>query len=136
MCLTINHRNLKTASKDIPVYKFLLKRLKDGKRLSPYRLYPYTLNEVIEDKEEPVFTKDKKGRRVVTKGFLHSFLPTVDKQRLVDEYRGINKVKGVTIEIHKAIIPKGIKYYEGVKRDICSKKLLVLKDIVEIHTLT
>lgn len=144
MCLIINHRNLKTVpihkegnkSNDKVVYKILL--AKEGKYVSPCRAHFYELDCDTVDGEEADIKKIKRKNspefRVVGKGFLHSmrtiggariYAEKIEKQ--VARFRGLSSW---TVEIHKAIIPEGTKYYEGKNSDICSKTLRVLSEVI------
>lgn len=127
MCLIINHRNLKTAKKEISVFKILLKNPK-GKYYSPFKHRPLKVNKEILDTEEPEIVKDKKtGVRTVGKGFYHSFMRRDEAMRILNLFKEKNKVpKNCTIGVYDAIIPIGSKYYEGKYKDICSKSLMIL----------
>ena len=144
MCLIINHRNLKTVpihkegseSNDKVVYKILL--AKEGKYISPYRKHSYQLDCDTVDEEEAdikkIKEKNKPEFRVVGKGFLHSIrtlqAAQVQATKIQNQIAGLKNLSSWTLEIHKAIIPEGTKYYEGRNSDICSKTLRVLSEVI------
>lgn len=125
MCLIINHRNLKTARKEITVYKVLLED-SNGVLHAPYRVNTiYKQNKHYKDTKDSVITKDSKGKRTVTAGFIHSCVSKNKAQQFV-KLLGERKW---TPKIFKATIPIGSKYYEGTKQDICSKSIIILEEI-------
>lgn len=130
MCLIINHRNLKTATKDIIVYKMLLKDFR-GRICSPFRFSKYKFNELKVDDVPADIQKNKKGYRVVTKGFLHAYRTADTATKAIEDYTTRNKIPDKhSLVIHKAIIPAGTKYYEGKWQDICAKALTVLEESI------
>lgn len=130
MCLIINHRNLKIATRDITVYKMLIKDFR-GRVCSPFRFAKYEFNKLKEDNIPTDIRKNKKGDRIVTKGFLHAYRTVDAATRAIEEYTTINKVPDKhSLVIHKAVSPAGTKYYEGIWQDICAKALTVLEESI------
>lgn len=78
--------------------------------------------------------KNKPEYRVVGKGFIHSIRTLPDAQSVAAKVRNqVAKLKNLsywTVEIHKAIIPKGTKYCEERNSDICSKTLRILSEVI------
>ncbi len=135
MCLVINHRNLKTAAKDIVVYKMLLKT-KSGELFAPFRVnFKYEQNKLIFDLQEADIKKDDKGNRIVGKGFIHAFRTIAKAKEGVEDYLSRYKkrteINGLTLCVYRAVIPKGTKFYEGKEWNICSKSIMILEEITE-----
>lgn len=132
MCLTINHRNKKTATKPIPIYKILL-HCDDGTISAPYRTYyDYKIGEIIEDVVAENIVKSGSIRTVYS-GFIHAFKTLTDASKVLEAYKkqyenNLKRLKATPC-IYKAEIPKGSKYYEGDKHDICSKQILIIKQV-------
>lgn len=136
----IGKLELKTAEKDIPIFKVMYTRKE--KLYSLYRYYEYILNKEIESPifPDPVFNNDYcvsvalhsyDEQSVVIIKFLHSIKIKVKKDYFyLDTIRfspNIVKVKG--------IIPKGATYCMNSRGEYISDKLILKEITNEIQTI-
>lgn len=116
MCLETLQTKPITASKDITCYKVLMQS-PDGKLVSPYRLYEYTIGK--EESADIGYTASRySGCGRIEEG-LHTIasLPAAKAKQEELEYDRLNygPINGVgNILLVECIIPKDAEYYSGV----------------------
>ena len=131
MCLFSIEPAPRITQEDIECFKIL--REKDGQWITPFRDYPVKFNvELIaegDDYEETFI--DIFGFYKVDKGYFHSCTSGESTRKYAEEIKVAYTRRGRKCPLltgFKAIIPKGSKYYIGSRGDICSDKLIILKE--------
>lgn len=136
----IGKLELKTAEKDIPIFKVMYTRKE--KLYSLYRYYEYILNKEMESPiiPEPVFSND-----CCVSVALHSydeqsieiikFLPYI-KIKIIKDYFCLDTIIfGPDIVKVKGIIPKGATYCMNSRGEYISDKLILKEITNEIQTI-
>ena len=130
MCLFSKEVIPRIAQEDIECFKIL--RKENGQWITPYRDYPIEFNvELTAKGEEDSSFLDIFGFYKVDKGYFHSCISKESTQEYAKEIRVAytrRRCKCPSLTGFKAIIPKGSKYYIGTRGDICSNKLIILKE--------
>lgn len=116
MCLISKQSEPYIAKTHIVIYKLVMKN-PNGGYISPFRRYPYELNKVYEE----VDNLQENSSHTHSGGWFHSFRTY---RRALLAYPHIKEFIIVT-----GIIPKGTLYYLGMDGDICSKKIIIKKEI-------
>lgn len=112
MCLRTRQKEPLIAKEDIVAYKIAIKV--GITYYSYFQHFPYTLNADYEETEEGEITKIG-DLYSIGKGWIHCY------QDLTFHCKGS--------KIIKCIIPKGTLYYIGINGDICSKRLIIVKEV-------
>lgn len=118
MCLTAKSDKKQIAEQPITVYKILDKNLK-----SPFQSYKYELgkeytNDSVEDIGEAF------EHYLIGSGFFHAY---DNLNRALKECALMNRNKKYEFNVYEAEIPKDAFYIKGVREDICSKTLKIIK---------
>ena len=130
MCLSnLTTKKAKTAKEDIVCFKAL-----DENLLSPYKNHKYELG--VKVSIDPRYPLCRNEDEEITRG-LHSFQTLEDAKtepvlwHSVYQYSTMSK----NIVIHKAIIPKGAKYFEGVSimKDIYIRKAYASNELIVLE---
>ena len=123
MCLSnLTTKKAKTAKKDIVCFKALGENL-----LSPYMCHKYELGAKVSI-DYPLRRNENEEILIG----LHSFLTLEDA---ITEPVLWHSVTSKNIVIHKAIIPKGAKYFEGVSimKDIYIRKAYASNELIVLE---
>lgn len=114
MCLLSKTEKPYIAKEDMVVYKVTIKVWKTY--YSFFRDFPYNLNASYEETEEGEIKKGEEFYHI-GKGWIHSYQNT----EVLSFFKCCN--------ILKCIVPKGTLYYVGTDGDICSKRLIIVKEV-------
>lgn len=112
MCLRTRQKEPLIAKEDIVAYKIAIKV--GIIYYSYFQHFPYTLNADYEETEEGEITKIG-DLYSIGNGWIHCY------QDIPFHYTGT--------KILKCIIPKGTLYYIRITGDICSKRLIIVKEV-------
>ena len=134
MCLFSKEEVPRIAQEDIECFKIL--QQKDGQWITPYRDYPVEFNKVLEAINNNEFSKTHKyptyiDYYAISEGYFHVCDSEKSTRKHAEEIKIAytrNKHKCPPLTGFKAIIPKGSEYYIGVHGDLCSDKLIILKE--------
>ena len=130
MCLFSKEPAPRIAQEDIECFKIL--REKDGQWLTPYRDYPVEFNiELTAEGDDEFSGLDIFGFYKVDKGYFHSCTSVEVTRNYAQEIKVAYTRRGrkcSPLTGFKAIIPKGSRYYIGSRGDLCSDKLIILKE--------
>lgn len=123
----IGKLELKTAEKDIPIYKIMQQ---EGEILySFYRNYKYSLNkevqsEIIFNDKIIIFEKYKPEGYYIVRKALHSYSSSVMTSIYIEHLNTIISKKIVKV---RGIIPKGSQYCQNYKGEYISDRLILQK---------
>lgn len=135
MCLETYRKEPLIAERDIKCYKTI--KIVRNKLFSPFENYLLKVGENTTEAEEdtihsmyptyPFLEPELKLLYSIGKGFLHAFTLYTDAEKLARTL--IGSYHKSIFKVYECFIPKGSKYYIGNYDDICSKRLVLFREI-------
>lgn len=121
MCLTSKYDIPKTTEQSIIVYKVL-----DENMRTPFYNFKYEIGKLYHDESEEDIG-EAFDHYLIGAGYFHSH---TDLDEAKNMCRICNKYEKHKYSVYEAEIPENTLYIQGLRKDICSKSLKIIKKCI------